>query len=462
MQFRVAIAIAILLCGAGSRAADTPALLSALPTIPDVGEPFDVKISISVPFSYRNNAFTLYRHAESSYVIPPVAFKTLRHPGVRFKWNAFNNNLNETLEKGWDHANAAVRDWLEANEFALAIWHRGTLCGESIDVPPGDLRVWNIPKHFRGLQEFSRLACLKAVRDGATGKPADAWKWQVATLRSSVHVAMHAGLAERLASMAIYNLAADSARSWAGRREVSASDLRQALMDTLAVNASLPPVSEAIKGDYLTWRRPSDRNEGLKQLISGFPRLFEIVGYEERARRVLNVVYANLLSQADRPRFLRTPLPGNLPLFGRGGSAPWKAKVYADEEIERKMLAFPVDFKIAERMLPFKSMFDALDSQRTYEAALVLSLGLQVHHRKHGQFPANLDELVKEGYLPSIPPDPFGKGEPFHYRPDQNPRQGAILWSVWWDEIDQRGELDAWSFADGRTGDRIFKVNAPR
>ena len=70
---------------------------------------------------------------------------------------------------------------------------------------------------------------------------------------------------------------------------------------------------------------------------------------------------------------------------------------------------------------------------------MLLALALQLHFRKRGEFPASLDELVKRGYLKSIPPDPFGKGEPFRYRRESAPRGGAVVWSIWTDGIDQGG-----------------------
>jgi hypothetical protein len=76
---------------------------------------------------------------------------------------------------------------------------------------------------------------------------------------------------------------------------------------------------------------------------------------------------------------------------------------------------------------------------------------LQLHEREHGEFPATLAELVKNGYLKSIPLDPFGKGEPFHFRREDGSRKGGVLWSVCVDGRDEEGK-----------GDRVFKVDAPR
>ncbi len=189
--------------------------------------------------------------------------------------------------------------------------------------------------------------------------------------------------------------------------------------------------------------------------------VLELLGYEERARRTLNLVYANLLSQADRPRFRRSPIRGKLNLLGRGPLAFVTAKVYSDEEIEGKFLTFPLDLKIAELFLPPKTVFDVFDNERTWQAALVLGLALQLHYREHGQFPVTLAELLQNGYLKSIPFDPYGKGEPFHYRRENAPRHGAVLWSVWQDGIDQEGKVDVWQTPD-RRGDWILKIDAPQ
>jgi hypothetical protein len=464
----IAAALALLLNTAVVSATDTPAL-SALPPIPDVGEPFDVKNFISVPFSYRNNAFTAYRHADRSYVAAQNAVKAAKQPGAFIDWKSFNKSLGETLEEGWSHANADVRDWLAANEFPLEIWHRGTECADAMDIPPADIHETSTGlRSFAELREFTRLACLKAARVTAQGKSADAWTWYRGALRSSAHVAMHGELIGRLVGIAIYHTTANEIRPWAARPDLSARDLRQALTDAIAVNEMTPPPSDALKGDYLRWRTKADRRQALEYTVryvdhhvGYFSPVLELLGYEERARRTLNLVYANLLSQADRPRFRRSPIRGKLGLFGRGPLAPVTAKVYSDEEIEGKFLTFTPDLKIAQLFLPPKAIFDAFDGERAKQAALVLGLALQLHYREHGQFPATLAELVRDGYVKSIPRDPFGKGEPFHYRRDNDSRNGAVLWSVWWDGIDQQGKVDVWR-TPGRTGDWILKIDAPR
>jgi hypothetical protein len=328
-------------------------------------------------------------------------------------------------------------------------------------MPPADIHRVAFRDHPE-LHDFARLARLEAARITAEGKPADAWTWHRAALRSSAHVARYSQLLGRFSGFAIYARTADFVRGWAARPNLSANDLRQALADTIAVNEMTPLVSEALKCDYLGWRTKEDRSGVIDAAVPNFGQLLEQLKYDERARRTLNLTYANLLSQAHRPRFRRTPIRGSLNLFGSGPQFPVTPKVYSDEEIEGKILTFPPDVKLARSFLPPKNLFDVFDNDHVEQAALVLGLALQLHYREHSQFPSALTELVKNGYLKSIPPDLSGKGEPFRYRRENDLRQGAVLWSVWLDGIDQEGKLDVWKSTQEGKGDRIVKIDAPR
>jgi hypothetical protein len=105
----------------------------------------------------------------------------------------------------------------------------------------------------------------------------------------------------------------------------------------------------------------------------------------------------------------------------------------------------------------FAAAYQVQDTAQARLDALLLALALQLHYREHAEFPASLDELVKRRYLKSIPADPFGKREPFHYRREANPADGAVLWSVWRDGIDQDGR-EGLHWGDG---DWIVRVRVP-
>jgi hypothetical protein len=265
----------------------------------------------------------------------------------------------------------------------------------------------------------------------------------------------------RLVGIAFFDTAAEAAPPWAARPEITADDLRKALADTLAVKEMTPPPSDSLKGDYLCYR--NDIDGAIDAAARDLAPFLNFIGYRERIRRSLNLVYANLLSQADRPRYRRSAICGKLGLFARDPAAPYSSNVLSDEEIERRILSFPgPDAQILHYLLPPTGFFDVFDIERARQSALILTLSLQLHYREHGEFPTALNELVKNGYLKSIPADPFGKGEPFHYRRETDPRQGAVLWSVWTDGIDQHGKLDAFRDHGNGLGDRIYTIAAPR
>jgi hypothetical protein len=460
-------ALTILASIATARGADG---LTALPTIPDVGEPFDVKKFCSVSVPYGQNAYIAYRHAAASFVGEYEVLRRTNRTGD-VDWKPYNASLDNTLDKGWQFANADVRRWLEANDTTLDAWQRGTECSYALDLPeesgvvsPNDnamtifLRLTAFSGHAR---DFARLACLKAARLSVSPRPADAWTWYCAVFRSSAHLSMLTGLNGRLVGHAVYYLAADGTRRWAEQPQVTAGDLRRALADVRDANAMYPPFSESLKGDYLSHTHNLD---GCIEV--GVPYLGEYLpyfGYRRRAMRALNLVYANLLSEADRPRRERSAICGKLGLFSGGRAAIHSPTVYSGEEIERRFLVFPPDVKIVQSvLLPTTAMFEVFDNECVKHSSLILDLALQLYFREHGQFPATLDELVRNGYLKSIPADPYGPGGPFHYRRDSNPQDGAVLWSVAKDGINQHGRLDLWREHSDGSGDQIFQVRPPR
>ena len=444
--------------------------VATLPAIPDVGEPFDVKKFRAASVPYEQNAFNVYRHATSLMV---RAHEVLRPtgPGGGIDWDPYLKSLDDTLEKGWQCANEDVRHWVAANETALAAWMRGAELASASDRQSGPLdpdESLGLATASRGqrlpdpLREFARLACLKAAQLNANGRTADAWMWYGAVLRSGSHISMETALIGRLAGYATNDLADAGIRRWAAQPQVRAAELQRALADAVTANAMMPPPSETFKGSYFCWIDPGDRAGAIEVAIPMVGVYLPYLGYEKRARRTLNLVYANLLSQADRPRWRRTPLRGELELFARGAGASTVPGVYSDEDIEQQLLAFPPDRAIAKILLPPKTLFDVFDNEQARQSALVLGLALQLYAREHGSFPGALDELVRHRYLKAIPPDPFGKGEPFHYRREANASDGAVLWSIAKDGIDQQGRLDLFREHKDGTGDLIFKVLAPR
>jgi hypothetical protein len=420
----------------------------------DVGEPFDVHRFVSVSVPGDQNAFTYYREAHDRFVNEPAGF---RSDQAR---EAFSKSCEEAIDGGWGRADEQVRDWLLANRPALDVWKRGTECADALPVPLAELTLATVLPVCQSLREFARPALLEAARVSAEKSPAEAWTWYRAVLRSSRHDGMHSATIGRMIGTALYSLAAEPVLRWSARSELTAGDLRHVLADVLAIDKMTPPVSDNLKAEYLVCREAVEANSAG---WSGLPMRLTV--YPERMRRALNLIFANWLSQANRPRFRQTPSRGKWMLFEPDPAAPPNPKVLPPAEIEKRcgVAAQSTEAVMMSLLMPSMiAFFESIDRERTRQAALVLGLSLQLYHREHGQFPATLDELVKGGYLKSIPADPFGKGEPFHYRREADPLQGAILWSVWTDGIDQNGKIEVSRDREGASGDKVFRIASPR
>jgi hypothetical protein len=73
--------------------------------------------------------------------------------------------------------------------------------------------------------------------------------------------------------------------------------------------------------------------------------------------------------------------------------------------------------------------YDRLSQQawrtKTHEAAMITTLAILRYKSQKDQYPGHLDELVSEGFLRKLPPDPYGPG-PLSY--DRTP-EGFLLYS---------------------------------
>jgi hypothetical protein len=256
---------------------------------------------------------------------------------------------------------------------------------------------------------------------------------------------------------------------WSAQKSVGAADLKKAIRDVLSVEEMRTPASDTIKIQYVGLRLFA--NKGVFGGMTFRPWV-RFTGYPAEFGRSARLIVANLLAQADRPRYLRTPVhPGVFKLFELDPTSAPNPMLRPPEEIERSAItsAGPVSKainRISQEAADEIAAYDpretittlcgacgAADTAQTGRDGLLLALALQLHYREHGEFPAALDELVKRGYLRSIPLDPFGKGEPFRYRREAGPQGAGVVWSVWFDGIDQGGD---------ENNDRIFRVSVPR
>jgi type II secretory pathway pseudopilin PulG len=173
------------------------------------------------------------------------------------------------------------------------------------------------------------------------------------------------------------------------------------------------------------------------------------------SRRVAKLIFTNWLSQCDRPRRSRmpfaedaealfTPDPNDSP--PPGGLATFEINRWL-QRTRFAMVILPASLQIV----------DANDREQARLRLLEAVLALQLYHRERGHYPDSLENLVGSG-LDELPVDPFGPGEPVHYRQADQPADGFTVWSIGPDAVDDEGRVDLNN--DGKTGDIRYTVNS--
>jgi hypothetical protein len=432
---------------------------------PDVGESFDVEAFVSYTLPDKRNAFTYYRQATEFLVSPnAVALSELE---------LFPQNGDTLIraEHDWNLASLAVRHWLEVNRSALDKWRKGATCAECLPFPLADVTGPDpLAFNWRAIHECARLESLEASRLTAERRLAEAWTCYRDLLRTSRHLAMRAPINAAWAASWINEVGTDGGIHWSSQRGVRPPELKQAIRDVLAIETMPAPASDRIKVEYLALRQFSETGTAYGETL---PQWVHWTGYPAQMGRTARLVVANLLTQADRPRYRRTSVhPGKLELFELDPTMPPDPKLRPPEEIERSAVTSArmigeVLNGIAPKLSPeihlmspdfhlvlLRVACKMEDGFQTRQGALLLALGLQLHYREHGEFPATLNELVVNGYLKSVPVDPYGKGEPFRYRREADLKNGAVVWSIGSDGVDGGGDPE-------RYDDRTIRVVVP-
>jgi hypothetical protein len=435
------VLIALVIC--------TPLVRRArLNQIPDLGDPFDVA-------AFRNSgpddAFPLYQEAFSRYQTPP------RGPATGGSIPLWTSVIGVRFNSA--HATPDVQTWIASNRDARDLWLRATGrttlsyhpwdgrgfgaewedAGEVRDVTTGKLSSLRVDDPDRGMLRW--LGELEARRLEKDGDLAGAWTWHNAALRYSRHVGMRTIFADRVQAVLLHREACDQAESWATDDHVNAALLRRAVTDALAVGTMTPPLSDAIKAEYLesmlliehpphalvnrvledykssgeTKRddpplsrqrlRSGRGNDGLEDerdhFLTSLPDLpsqamYYFNGEPERSKRLVRQVYANWLGHGDLPPGRQPRTVSDLKLFAPPAYPP--SALAAEDlvrELDRPGPARPV--------LPRWTELDqSLRDERSRQARLVVTLAEQLYLREHGKLPASPQELVGP-YLTELP-----------------------------------------------------------
>ena len=386
----------------------------SLDDLPDIGDPFDVeqaRQAIKIPDA--DNAFEAYVKAS---LIPGDAPPEL--------W-AERSNKDDTLR--WSTAKPASLAYLEKHRRVLEIWRLGSERSDCLPHQPGELSVTTPINFVPESMVLAAMAALEGSRLEDAGKMDEAWDWYRAILRSSRLLGRHGVLVERNFGSYSHELAARRIVHWASDPRVDAPTLRRALDDALAADRLTQPLSEMLKLEYLMIMRelkemklfPRDiplpgGKEGLLENAIPAWRVpirheiqqirFRASNEPERSRRVFRLIFANWLSQVDKPAAKRAPFArhAGVLIYDVDQASPPTARAVTPEE-----LGHAIDESLLAKLVLSQDGTDArehgyaswegnggLARERRRRSALLVKLAAELYRREQGKPAVKAGELL--------------------------------------------------------------------
>jgi hypothetical protein len=385
--------------------------------LPDVGDPFDVaeaRHPVLVPDA--DNAYVSYAEAQRKLAKPPVGF-----------WRT------DLMKLSWSTAGAEVRDFVAKNRAALKTWRDGTERPDALYHQPDRIALDTVLPVVQDVSMLARLAGLEGSRHEEKGEMKAAWTWYRAMLRSSRHVGRHGVIVERNIGAWMHENAGRRIVRWSADPRVDAQLLRRALEDTIAADAMTPPLSDALKLEYLVYLRDlGELRVMVKELPlpggpgSLFERVVSSAGMKlpvqhfrlratndvERSGRALRLLFSNWLAQVDRPEAARAPIAIRKPMlvYAADPTAPPAARAVDPQVLNRAVnhtvLAEYIFGSVylnngAERFLYWEGD-GVLAREGRRRSALFVKLAAELYRRERGQLPATCGALLGP-YLKVLP-----------------------------------------------------------
>ena len=371
--------------------------------LPDIGDPFDVAAFTDSPVPDDENAFVLYKQAVDRLTNEP-----------------------SDMTYDWSKAGPVEKGWLARNREALDLWRRGTERPGALYIPVKSVSITTQLPVIQKIRACVRLAQLEGTRLEAEGDLEGAWRLYRAIFRSSRHVGREATVIERLVGKSFHDVACRRLTRWANDPRITPELVRPALEAAIEDYAATGPPSDFLKVEYLVfltgcddpdlvWKCMTDPNVLGTSKPAWFARelnLFRLSkGFKnepERSRRLIRLVFANLLATCDLPPDRRPPVACSLPnsdlssrvdLCSLDGSAPASARALPPE----KILEWFNTTLFASQILPaFSNFIKAIDRERTTQASLIIALANRLFEIERGQPPETAEELVGP-YLKALP-----------------------------------------------------------
>jgi hypothetical protein len=408
------VAFVLLVCLALAAAAVAIWWLRSLDGLPDIGDPFDVAAFRAFRIPDDRNAFTSFRRAwETLTPLPPAGLPS---------------------EVARSEMDPRLLAWIEANRPAVELFIKGAAQADGISGPAGERLAGEGNSHEYPLQASGWLPMWLTILEGRRraegGDTAGAWDCYRAVLRMAAHVRRRERLQdrERINRFHLVSLRQLLA-TWASDPRTTIPQLRRALEEVVECRPRPEWDTFTLRTEYLDLMRfldwpinppPEQVEEELTfrlgdlelpadQALQVYRARLLLLREPDRSRRVVRLLFANWLAQAENPdpqrrrpavraRFHIAKRTNSFYLYPVGPEAPAGARALSPREVARWLVATN-DAKLALRYVNWPAVRQAED--RDYRELLVI-LGSELYRRDRGAPPPSEAALVGT-YLESLP-----------------------------------------------------------
>ena len=378
-------------------------------SVPDIGRPFVTVAPSIAPVSVSTD-----QDAAADYEAIFVATRELKPAG------RVAHLVTKAVVEGWDPERDPAAGWWEERRGVVEPLRRAA------EKPMATFPRAEDPNSIHG-RVFRMgppifLLGLDSAERRSRGDLAGAWDDLRAAFRITAQISRGGSLAEMSIALESRNQVLQWALAWSSDPRQTPALLRSALADFRAL-PPLEPFEESIKAEYALIDRTfrgAERDLGLwSQIVleGGWPPYLRALPWvmlapsweRERARRVLNLVFADQLELA------------RLEPVGQRLRRPTIPPAELNWYIESTPLAQGF-WRRGDAV--FQSRHQDLLLGRALEQVLALRIW-QLEHG--GKYPSSLESLVPD-LLPSLPSDPYN-GIPFRYRPSEGQKLLPLGWS---------------------------------
>lgn len=391
-----------------------------LSQVPYIDEPFDLEEFGTVEVPDNENAHLDYKEAT-------ILFVDRQRHGFSEDDEA---KLAELLDGGtWDLATPAIVDWLEKNQSALKRWKVGAQKSDYLFTQPKDLSFSTDLDCVDDLRVCARLGILQGKKLEAEGESDKALEYYLDVLRVSRHTGRHGCMIERLVGAVFHLWSSTAILKWSHSKKVNSALIRKAKKEIERIYLSTEIPSTNLKCEYLTvsmtLRNPREEDtryfmENESQLaIYGYYFLFAEPDF---SLEVYKHIMKNWLDNIDLPKNKRDPFfahPDFSDLLFDGITASMKTSNRLSNPEITEYLARAIYLR---SILPAITRFlSIIDVERTRQGILQLVLSIEEYRRENKKYPPDLQALVDEAYIKSIPLDSSQSNKCYiNYRSDKD------------------------------------------